>query len=568
VVTPEVFETKPFGTTFPIVVTSENPTATPPPLSQNPPPLSQNPPPLSQNPPPLSQNPPPLSQNTPPSDFRHPGNSNATFYVAPATSPAQQNARLTPPAGIPSRAAMLAARGSKSDDTGVKLVPASMATVMPRVPANRPAILSGRGSDRFRRVAATQEIETSPVFRANRPTDEVVYTLRTIQIKPHCIGADTALCLSPAETFTPADDFKVTFESQRPNLITVGCPGGAAFCFDPGGATRTAIGAGVPAKLAFTGQPSNATAGQTMSPVSVAVRDVFGQVVTTSTASVTIAIGNNPANGTLSGTLTKAAANGIATFDNLKIDRAGNGYTLVATSAGLTSGNTSEFSNRVDVSGLMITFQDQAVGSYADGTVTLLAGGVPVTFSGTGLQIRDITSFGFPAGASRTLSTNVGPYEPISATLTFPEGVTANFVQIRNWISGVYTTESDTIVMSAYNASGVLLGTVTSSAEFVSLAFPGIAKVVFDDVGTGYLIDEFQFMVEELGGGHGPLALHNSSRHRSTLLGGSTGIAESGGPLAIFHLRNEGSASTKPLLLPWLATRSRVGGQQIRRDFS
>ena len=305
--------------------------------------------------------------------------------------------------------------------------------------------------------------------------------------------------------------------------------------------------------LVFTAQPSATTAGQTMSPVSVAVRDVFGQVVTTSTASVTIAIGNNPAGGTLSGTLTKAAVNGIATFDNLKIDRAGNGYTLVATSAGLTSGNTSEFSNRVDVTGLMITFQDQAVGSYADGTVTLLAGGVPVTFSGTGLQIRDITSLGFPAGASRTLSTNVGPYEPISATLTFPEGVTANFVQIRNWISGVYTTESDTIVMSAYNASGVLLGTVTSSAEFVSLAFPGIAKVVFDDVETGYLIDEFQFIVEELGGGDGPLALHDLSHHRSTLLGGSTGIAESGGPLAIFHLRTEGSASTKPLLLPWLA---------------
>jgi sugar lactone lactonase YvrE len=141
-----------------------------------------------------------------------------------------------------------------------------------------------------------------------------------------------------------------------------------------------------------------------------------------------------------------------------------------------------------------ITFQDQAVGSYEGGTVTLSAGGVDVTFSGSGLLIRDLGA-SFPAGASRVLSTAPSDLQPITATLTFPEGVTADFVQIRNWISGVYTPEADTIVMSAYNASGELLGTVTSSSEFISLAFPGMAKITFDDIddATGYVIDEFVF---------------------------------------------------------------------------
>ncbi len=84
-------------------------------------------------------------------------------------------------------------------------------------------------------------------------------------------------------------------------------------------------------------------------------------------------------------------------------------------------------------------------------------------------------------------------YDAITAT--FEGGVTTDFVQIRNWIAGVYSPEVDTITMSAFDPSNALLGTVVSSGEFIRLAFPDIAKVVFDDVGTGYLIDDFQFNV-------------------------------------------------------------------------
>ena len=50
-----------------------------------------------------------------------------------------------------------------------------------------------------------------------------------------------------------------------------------------------------------------------------------------------MAIGANPGGGGLFGTLTRNAVNGIATFNNLSIDRAGNGYTLVATSGSFTA---------------------------------------------------------------------------------------------------------------------------------------------------------------------------------------------------------------------------------------
>src|SRR5206468_2952607 len=51
----------------------------------------------------------------------------------------------------------------------------------------------------------------------------------------------------------------------------------------------------------------------------------------------------NPNGAVLSGTLTRAAVNGVATFDDLKLDKAGTGYTLVATSGSLPSATSSAF---------------------------------------------------------------------------------------------------------------------------------------------------------------------------------------------------------------------------------
>jgi len=109
--------------------------------------------------------------------------------------------------------------------------------------------------------------------------------------------------------------------------------------------------------LVFTVQPSNTTAGGTISPaVQVAAQDDAGNTVVGFGADITIALGNNPAGGTLSGTKIVTAVNGVATFSDLSIDRAGNGYTLVATATGLTGATSAPFNIaapqvRVDVSG-------------------------------------------------------------------------------------------------------------------------------------------------------------------------------------------------------------------------
>lgn len=143
-------------------------------------------------------------------------------------------------------------------------------------------------------------------------------------------------------------------------------------------------GAGIAAKLKFTVQPSNAQAGVAIAPaVKVTVQDTLGGTVTGSTATISIAIQNNPGSGTLGGTVSVAAISGVATFSSLTISSAGTGYTLRATSAGLTQDTSTAF----DISAapaptkLVITTTAQTVSAgVCSGSVTVQAqdnGGTP-----------------------------------------------------------------------------------------------------------------------------------------------------------------------------------------------
>ncbi|HEX6645336.1 MAG TPA: Ig-like domain-containing protein, partial [Gemmatimonadales bacterium] len=104
------------------------------------------------------------------------------------------------------------------------------------------------------------------------------------------------------------------------------------------------LAAGSPARLAFTRQPADATAGASITPsVQVTIQDALGQAVPGATNAVTIAIGANPGGGTLGGTLTANAVNGVATFANLSINRTGSNYTLTASASGLTGTTSTPF---------------------------------------------------------------------------------------------------------------------------------------------------------------------------------------------------------------------------------
>ena len=67
------------------------------------------------------------------------------------------------------------------------------------------------------------------------------------------------------------------------------------------------------------------------------MEDQYGNLETGYKGGVVIAIENNPGGANLGGTSAVTASGGVATFSGLTINEVGDGYTLVAVSAGLTS---------------------------------------------------------------------------------------------------------------------------------------------------------------------------------------------------------------------------------------
>jgi len=109
----------------------------------------------------------------------------------------------------------------------------------------------------------------------------------------------------------------------------------------------TVLALNPPLHLVFTVQPSTTLPLMAIQPaVQVKALDAGGNPVTSFNGSVTIAIGHNGGTvlpGTLSGTTTVTAVNGVATFSNLSIDQPGNGYTLVVSAASVFGAESTPF---------------------------------------------------------------------------------------------------------------------------------------------------------------------------------------------------------------------------------
>src|SRR5207249_5216218 len=122
-------------------------------------------------------------------------------------------------------------------------------------------------------------------------------------------------------------------------------------------------------QLVFTMQPSNAVAGAAIAPaVQVTTQDPQGNTITSFTGDVTIALYTNSHRGTLSGRTTVPAVAGVATFNDLSIDKAGSGYTLQATSASLSTPSTAFTISPAAAAKLAFTVQPSA--TQAGATIT------------------------------------------------------------------------------------------------------------------------------------------------------------------------------------------------------
>jgi hypothetical protein len=176
--------------------------------------------------------------------------------------------------------------------------------------------------------------------------------------------------------------------------------------------------------LLFTGQPANTAANAVITsginsqggPVKVKVLDGSGQPAPST--KVSVAIGPNSGPGTLSGTLTVPASEGIASFSDLRINQPG-GYTLVATVA----------------------------------TAATSPGIISATSDGFAISPSQPCSSGTQCSASASSATTSGTVTTSSA----PSGdfITAGIGGVSYTCNGTYKPVSDAFSFALFNAAGV-----------------------------------------------------------------------------------------------------------------
>jgi hypothetical protein len=233
-------------------------------------------------------------------------------------------------------------------------------------------------------------------------------------------------------------------------------------------------------------QPSHTVAGAAITPaVQAEIRDQFGARLTTASNSITLAIGTNPSGGTLSGTTTVAAVNGVATFSGLSIDQVGSGYTLAATSAGLIGATSAAFdvtatppqgiTHTLLTSGVVLTNQNTTTTASISPapntlvTITLLSHRSTATISpivtGGGMASWDIVSsvdFDTLALPHRRLTIyRAMSAAPGSGPITFKF---TNQVSNLEWI----VSQWDGVETSGVNGAGAVVQTGSNRANSVN----------------------------------------------------------------------------------------------------
>jgi hypothetical protein len=212
------------------------------------------------------------------------------------------------------------------------------------------------------------------------------------------------------------------------------------------GATSSSItiGAGIPSKVVFTsGPPSNGTAGTPFS-TTAQIQDGNGNVVTTSTAPVTI---SSTASG-VTGTLTVNAVNGVATFSNLILNTSGT-YALIAASPGLTSG----------ASTLIVIGPGQATQLVF--TTEPPANGTAGTAFGATVQVQD--AYGNRVTSSSASVTIALPASVTGTTTVSAVSGAANFTNLILNTSGTYTLTAISSGLTNGASTSIVIGAGTAT---------------------------------------------------------------------------------------------------------
>ena len=223
------------------------------------------------------------------------------------------------------------------------------------------------------------------------------------------------------------------------------------------------VATGAPTHLLFSQKPITTAAGATLPPITVLVADKTNHGVTTDGSTVTLTLAGTTG-GVLNGTLVETAVNGVATFSDLSLTKAGT-YTLTATDSSLKSIKSQNFTITPDSSSAQLTSLQSPAG-------TILVGKTLTPISAT---LED--QFGNVIKNNKTEATLSIATGPTGGTLKgttsvhFVNGV-ALFKNISLLQAGSYTLQ---LADPALPGSGTLPFTITVAQATPTVGTPHVA---------------------------------------------------------------------------------------------
>jgi hypothetical protein len=239
-----------------------------------------------------------------------------------------------------------------------------------------------------------------------------------------------------------------------------------AFSITPGPAARLAV---------TTPPPGTVAAGSSFGLI-VSAQDAFGNLATSWSGSVTIALASEPGTGVLDGTTTVAATNGILVFTGLVLDTAGNGYTFQVKSTGLSSATTGPTNVTPTATQLEVTSQPPT--SVVAGT------GFGLTISVADAAGNLVTSFN--GNVTVALATNPGGGELSGAlTTTAVNGVAA------------FTGLSINVASPGYTLFATSIGLTSATTASINVEVGPVPHLaIFDNPGPFTVGSPFQATVD------------------------------------------------------------------------
>ena len=285
-------------------------------------------------------------------------------------------------------------------------------------------------------------------------------------------ATSTTYSVTPTATSDSGKQYRAVFTS----LIGSATSSTAIMTVNPGTAS----------KLIFSTQPSGAVAGTafTTQPI-VVVQDAYGNTATSLSSPITLTI--KTGTGTLSGTTSATASNGVASFSGLSIDKSGS-FVLTASATSLTSGDSSSFTVSPGTASQLV-FSTQPSGAVAGTAFTTQpivtvqdANGNTITNNTDAITIAIKSGTGI-AGAALTTTLTVNAVAGVATFSGLKIDLAGTGYVLNASAAGLTSIDSNSFDVSAGKSSAVIPKNIKPGKPF---SVQAIIRDANGDVVTSY----------------------------------------------------------------------------------